>query len=92
MLTDVLETTNSFDEGRRLSSGRAEAKSQSSSAATPFVLLAGCCFDCGVGDEKSKSEEDAVVEGAEAWGGRFVCCWFVVEEKEAKGSEGGWGD
>lgn len=39
MLTEVFETISSFEGGRRLSSGNAEAKSQSSSAGTLFADL-----------------------------------------------------
>ena len=91
MLTDVFETMSSFEGGRRLSSGNAEAKSQSSSAETLFAGLPVAGATSVVDDDMSKSEEDGVVGMFWVCGG-IDFCWVVVEGIEAKGSEGGCGD
>ena len=86
-LTDVLVIVISFDEGRWLSSGNAEAKSQSSSGAFVLCVCAGvevAFVDCEVVEKSNRDVEDA---GA--------CCWYCdggAEENAAKGSDCEGGD
>lgn len=62
MLIEVFDTATSLEDGKLLgSSGRAEAKFQSSSAVFP-LLDCGCCGAGGLVEAKSNSEGDG--EGA----------------------------